>query len=64
MAIGLAASQPSRDVAAPLPTFQSLDAATRQWSEPAASGESDAESEIWYPVAPQTVSWPRVFPQL
>jgi hypothetical protein len=63
MTIGSAASQPSRELAAPLPTFQSLDAATRQRSEPAPGG-SDAESEIWYPIAPQTVSWPRVLPQL
>jgi hypothetical protein len=26
--------------------------------------DSEAESEIWYPTAPQTVSWQRVFPQL
>jgi DNA-binding response OmpR family regulator len=28
------------------------------------SGGSDCESEIQYPTAPPTVSWPRVFPQL
>jgi hypothetical protein len=64
MTIGSAASRASCELAAPLSTFQSLDAAKRQRSEPALSGESDAESEIWYPIAPQTVSWPRVFPQL
>jgi hypothetical protein len=45
MTIGSAASQPSHELAAPLPTFQSLDAATRQRSESAPSGGSDAESE-------------------
>jgi CheY-like chemotaxis protein len=32
--------------------------------ERAISGGSDSESEIGYPTAPLTVSWPRVFPQL
>jgi hypothetical protein len=64
MTIGSAASQPSHELAAPLPTFHPLEAATRRRAEPALAEESDAESEIWYPTAPQTVSWPRVFPQL
>ena len=32
--------------------------------ERAISGGSDLESEIQYPTAPLTISWPRVFPQL
>jgi DNA-binding response OmpR family regulator len=32
--------------------------------ERAISGGSDSESEIRYPTAPPTISWPRVFPQL
>ena len=64
MTIGSAASRPSHELAAPLTTFPSLEAATPRSAEPALAEESDAESEIWYPTAPQTVSWPRVFPQL
>ena len=32
--------------------------------ERAISGRAAGDDEIWYPVAPQTISWPRVFPQL
>jgi CheY-like chemotaxis protein len=32
--------------------------------ERAISGRAVGDSEIWYPTAPQTISWPRVFPQL
>ena len=48
MTIGSAASQPSHELAAPLPTFQSLDAATRQRSESAPSGGSEvADVSDW-----------------
>jgi CheY-like chemotaxis protein len=32
--------------------------------ERAISGRAAGDSEIWYTMAPQTISWPRVFPQL
>jgi CheY-like chemotaxis protein len=32
--------------------------------ERAISGRAAGDSAIWYPMAPPTVSWPRVFPQL
>ena len=64
MTIGSAASRPSHELAVPLPNRRPLEAATPRRAEPALPEESDAESEIWYPTAPQTVSWPRVFPQL
>ena len=64
MTIGSAASVPSRELGAPQPTFHPLESATRRRVEPALLEEADTESEIWYPTAPQTVSWPRVFPQL
>jgi CheY-like chemotaxis protein len=32
--------------------------------ERAISRRADGNSEIWYPMAPPTISWPRVFPQL
>jgi hypothetical protein len=64
MTIGSAASRPSGELGAPQPTFHPLESAPRRRVEPALLEESDSESEIWYPTAPQTVSWPRVFPQL
>jgi hypothetical protein len=30
----------------------------------AMSGDSGTEGQIWYPIAPASVSWPRVFPPL
>ncbi|MGZ5913191.1 MAG: response regulator [Reyranella sp.] len=32
--------------------------------ERAISRRVEGDSEIWYPMAPRTISWPRVFPQL
>ena len=64
MTIESAASRPGHELAAPLSTSCPLEAPTRWSAEPAVPEESDAESEIWYPTAPQTFSWPRVFPQL
>ena len=64
MTIGSAASRASHEDVAPLPTFDSQDTFLRQKSEAALLEESNTESEIRYPTAPQTVSWPRVFPQL
>jgi hypothetical protein len=64
MTIGSAASQPGHEPAAPLPSFRPLETPTRGRVEPGISEASEAESEIWYPTAPQIVSWPRVFPQL
>jgi DNA-binding NtrC family response regulator len=32
--------------------------------ERAISGRAAGHGGIWYPMAPQTISWPRVFPQL
>ena len=64
MTIGSAASQPSGELGAPPPTFHPPESATRRRVEPALLEESDTKSEIWCPTAPQTVSWPRVFPQL
>jgi hypothetical protein len=55
---------PGPAMSVPLPTFRPLEEATRRRAEPALAEESEAESEIWYPTAPPTVSWPRVFPQL
>ena len=64
MTIGSVASQPSGELGSPPPTFHPLEFATPRRVERALLEESDTESEIWYPTAPQTVSWPRVFPQL
>ena len=63
MTIGSVASRASHEDVAPLPTFHPQATAAER-SEPALLEESNTESEIWYPMAPQTVSWPRVFPQL
>jgi hypothetical protein len=30
----------------------------------AMSGDSETDGQIWYPTAPASVSWPRVFPPL
>jgi hypothetical protein len=62
MTIGSIASQPSGELGAPPPTFRPLESATPRRVEPALLEESD--TEIQYPTAPQTISWPRVFPQL
>ena len=43
MTIGSAASRPSHELAAPLTTFPSLEAATPRSAEPALAEESDAE---------------------
>jgi hypothetical protein len=64
MTIGSTASRPNCELAAPPPTFPALESATRPRVDPAPLEVSDTESEIWYPTAPPTVSWPRVFPQL
>jgi hypothetical protein len=64
MTIRSAASRPSHEPAAPLSSFRPLEAGKRARAERAMTEESEAESEIRYPTAPQTISWPRVFPQL
>ena len=64
MRIGSVASQPSGEPGTAPPTFHPLESATPRKFEPALPEGSDTESEIWYPTAPQTISWPRVFPQL
>jgi hypothetical protein len=63
MTIGSLASQPSGELGA-RPTFHPHESATPRKVEPTLVEESDAESEIRYSTAPQTVFWPRVFPQL
>jgi hypothetical protein len=64
MTIGSAASRPRHEPAAPLPSLRPLKTITRGRVARGMLEASDAESEIWYPTAPQIVSWPRVFPQL
>ena len=64
MTIGSAASRPGHEPAVPLPSCRPLEARKQARGEQAMPEDCDAESEIRYPTAPQTVSWPRVFPQL
>ena len=64
MAIGSAASLPGLEPAASLPSFRPPEARKRAKVEQPKPEDSESESEIWYPTAPESVSWPRVFPQL
>ena len=63
MTTGAAASLPGGEPAAPLPSFP-LDVGKRTGVDGPMPENSDTESEIAYPMAPDIVSWPRVFPQL
>ena len=62
MTIGSAASLPGLEPA--LPSFRPLEARKRAKVEQPMPEDPESESEIWYPTAPENVSWPRVFPQL
>jgi hypothetical protein len=64
MTIGSAACLPGLEPAAPLPSFRPPEAHKRARVEQPMAEDPESESEIWYPTAPETVSWPRVFPQL
>ena len=64
MTIGSAACLPGLEPAAPLPSFRPLEARKRAKVEQPKPEDSESESDIWYPTAPESVSWPRVFPQL
>lgn len=64
MTIGSAAFGPGHEPA-PLPSFHPLVEDDKHAGvEQAMPGDSAVEGEIWYPTAPQTIVWPRVFPQL
>jgi hypothetical protein len=64
MTIGSAASLPGLEPAAALPSFRPPEARKRARGEQPMPEDSESGSEIRYPTAPESVSWPRVFPQL
>jgi hypothetical protein len=63
MAKGSAASPSGLAPAVPPPSLR-LDVRKRKKVEWPVPGDVSAEGEIQYPIAPESVSWPRVFPQL
>ena len=61
MTMESAASQPvANPTAAKRPSSDEL----QGMLDRAISGDCETEGQIWYPTAPASVSWPRVFPPL